>query len=160
MTMTYAVELADLQQQSVALVRGRLPIDRIAQFLGAAFGEVMTTAQTQGLRITGAPFGRYRFTADGDLTVEAGFPVSPQVAPVGRVEAGTLPGGRVARTLHRGAYAQVRDAYAAVESFLTDNGYEPTGPAWESYLDGPDAATPRTEVYVPCRKLVPHRVAD
>jgi effector-binding domain-containing protein len=155
MTRTYEIQLADLQEQHVALVRGHISITEIPEFLGGAFTEVPAVAARQGRHLAGAPFGRYRFAPDGTLDVEAGFPVSGVVTPAGRVEPSALPGGTVARTLHVGSYDTVADAYEAAESYLTRNGYEPTGPAWECYLDDPDVAQPRTEVFMPCRPVQP-----
>lgn len=155
MTRTYEVTLADLQEQHVALVRGHVSVDEIPDFLGGAFGETAGAAAAQGLGITGAPFARYSFPEEGVFDIEAGFPVSGAVRAGGRVEAGTLPGGTVARTLHVGPYDAVAEAYDAVESYLTDNGYEPAGAAWECYLDDPEVDNPRTEVFMPCRPVRP-----
>jgi effector-binding domain-containing protein len=160
MTKTYAVHLADLQEQHTAVVHGRLTMDRIADFLGGAFGEVMGVAAAQGLHPTGAPFGRYRLVGEDQIEIEAGFPLSGVVTATGRVEPATLPGGRVATTLHVGDYADVGAAYDAAQRFLTDEGYEVSGDPWECYLDEPDVAQPRTEVFMPCRPLRPVGEAD
>lgn len=155
MSRTYEIQVADLQEQHVALVRAHISVAEIPGFLSGAFTEVPAVAARQGLHLTGAPFGRYRFAPDGSLDAEAGFPVSGVVTPAGRVEPGVLPGGHVARTLHVGSYDSVGDAYEAAESYLTRSGYEPTGLAWECYLDEPDVAEPRTEVFMPCRPVQP-----
>jgi effector-binding domain-containing protein len=151
---TYEVTLADLQAQPTAAVRGHVAADGIADFLGGVFGEVMGVLSRQGLGPAGPPYGRYVPTGGG-FDVEAGFPVHGEVRPDGRVEALSLPGGRVARTLHVGSYETVAEAYDALTAWLTDNGLEPVGLPWESYLDGPEVAEPRTEVYVPCRVVRP-----
>jgi effector-binding domain-containing protein len=155
MTTTYEIQLADLQEQHVALVRGHISVAELPAFLGGAFAEVPEVAARQGLRLTGPPFGRYRFAPDGTLNAEAGFPVSGVAAAAGRVEPDVLPGGPVARTLHVGSYDTVAAAYEAAESYLTDNGYVAAGPAWECYLDEPDVPQPRTEVFMPCRPVTP-----
>ena len=154
--MTYEVHFADLQEQHVALVRGHISPEQIPEFLGAAFGEVASVAGHQGLTLMGPPFARYRFADDGSIHAEAGFPVNTVVSPDGRVEPDTLPGGTVARTLHVGPYDQVAAAYEAAGGFVVENGYEATGLAWECYLDEPEEAMPRTEVFLPCRPLTPH----
>lgn len=165
MTTTYDVRMADLQEQHAAVVGGRLTMERIADFLGGAFSEVMAAVSAQGLHPVGPPFARYRFV-DGDgwptaaggpveLDVEAGFPVSGSLTPTGRVAASTLPGGRVATTMHIGSYAEVGAAYDAAQQFLTDEGFEVAGAPWESYLDDPEVPEPRTEVFLPCRPLRP-----
>ena len=156
--------MADLQEQHAAVVCGQVTMDRIADFLGGAFSEVMQVVAAQDLHPTGPPFARYRFLdVDGgpggtpvglrELDVEAGFPVSGSVTGAGRVEASTLPGGHVATTLHVGSYTDLGAAYDAAHQFLTDEGYEVAGAPWESYLDEPEVAEPRTEVFMPCRPL-------
>ena len=74
---------------------------------------------------------------------------------MGRVEPSTLPGGHVATTMHVGSYADLGAASDAAQQFLTDEGYEVAGAPWECYLDGPEVAEPRTEVFMPCRRLLP-----
>ncbi len=160
--MDYEVELVDLQEQRTAVVRGHATLDGIADFLGGAFGVVSRALDEHATGPAGPPFAQYATATDG-FDVEAGFPVGGRVGgladgPVeGTVEgaadgvvAGELPGGRAARTLHRGSYAGVAAAYDALGGWLTENGYRPAGAPWESYLDGPDVDEPRTIVYLPC----------
>lgn len=153
--MTYETQFVDLQSQHTAVVRGHVTTDEMKDFLGRAFGEVIGALEEQGLHVSGAPFGRYTPTEDGAFDVEAGFPCSGVVRPTGRVEASELPGGRVARTLHKGAYDGVGAAYQAALDWLTEEGHVTTGTPWESYLDGPDVPEPRTEVFLPCTAAHP-----
>jgi effector-binding domain-containing protein len=148
--MTYDVHLAEVRGRPSAVVRAHVRTDDIADFVGAAFAEVMTVLERQRLAPVGPPFSRYAVGDDG-FDVESGFPSSGAVAPSGRVVPSELPGGTVATTLHTGAYDGVGDAYAAVTTWLTEHGMAASGEPWESYLDGPEVAEPRTEVVVPCR---------
>lgn len=148
--MSYDIDLQELPQQTAAVVRAHVGHQGIGDFLGEAFGEVMGAVGHQGLHPAGPPFGRYRPAEDGGWDIEAGFPVSGAAAPEGRVEPMTLPGGRVAHTTHVGDYGSLSAAYEAVTAWLTGQGYVPAGEPWESYLDEPDVANPRTEVYFPC----------
>ena len=72
------------------------------------------------------------------------------VAASGDLEPSTLPGGRAARVLHRGSYAELAGAYQAAERWIQENAMRQDGDAWEVYLDDPSVAEPRTEVFVPC----------
>lgn len=148
--MSYEVQQTDLQAQPAAVVRGHITVEDIGDFLGRAYDHVMAAAAEQGLDITGAPFGFYRF-AEGksDFDIEAGFPVSGVVLPSGDVEPSELPGGTCAKTLHVGAYDEVQGAHDALFAWVTDNGQVPSGDAWECYLDGPDVPKPRTLVFLP-----------
>jgi effector-binding domain-containing protein len=148
--MEYQVERVQLIQQPAAVVRGRVPHDGIPDFLGGVFGEVMGVLGAQGVEPAGPPFGCYRLTSDG-FEVEAGFPTSTPVEPAGRVVPSTLPGGSAIQVLHQGPYAGVAAAYQAGEAWLAEHGGEASAPPWESYLDEPDVAEPRTLVSMPCR---------
>ena len=154
--MRYETQFVDLQAQHTAVVRGHVKVEEIQEFLGPAFGEVINVIDKQGLHPTGAPFGKYRpVEGGGEFDVEVGFPCSDVVEPAGRVEPAELPGGRVARTLHVGAYGDVGAAYEATFSWLTDEGCVTAGEPWECYLDGPEVPEPRTEVFVPCETAHP-----
>lgn len=149
-THVYTVALADLEERVTAVVKGHVAHDGVAAFLRDAFGEVAGVVQAQELRLTGAPFGSFVPTSDG-FDVEAGFPVDSEVTRSGSVQPSILPGGHVAHTLHTGAYDAVVPAYHAIEAWIVDNSYEASGPPWEMYLDGPEVAEPRTEIFWPIR---------
>jgi effector-binding domain-containing protein len=142
------ISRAELPEQHVAVVEASVAHDGIAQFIGGAFQEVATVVAQQGLQFAGPPFARYRMD-EGDWEVEAGFPVSAPVRPEGRVRPGTLPGGSVARVVYRGPYQGLAEAYEALERSVRDSGDHMAGPPWEAYLDEPDVAEPRTEVFAP-----------
>jgi effector-binding domain-containing protein len=154
--MRYETQFVDLQAQSVAVVRGHVGIEKIADFLGGAFGEVINVLDKQGLHPTGAPFARYGPPQDGSFDIEAGFACSDVVEPEGPVEASQLPAGRAARTLHVGRYDEVGAAYEAATDWLVEEGYEVAAAPWECYLDGPEVPEPRTEVFIPCTPVRPH----
>ena len=111
----------------------------------------------QDLHVSGPPIARYRSAGTEAWDVEAGFPVHGVPVAEGRVEAAKLPGGRMAKTLHVGAYADVGQAYAAVQDWLVGHGYAAEGDPWECYLDGPEVPRPRTEIFFPCHQVKPVR---
>ena len=153
MMSIYETETADLQEQHVALVHGRIARDEIPVFLATAYSKTPRASTEQGLRVIGPPYARYRFEEDGTIDIEAGFPVSGTLERSDDVEPGTLPGGHVAITVHVGPYDEVGRAYQALETYLSKNGFEPAGSAWECYLDGPDVPEPRTRIYLPAQRL-------
>ena len=149
--MAYEVTLENDQARNVAIVEARIPQDEIPAFLGGVFGEVMQVVQAQGAHPAGPPFARFRVVDDA-FEVAAGFPVEPAISDSGRVKPGELPAGDIAATLHRGSYEEICNAYDAVSQWVADNGRQLVGDPWESYLDGPEVAEPRTVV---CFPLVP-----
>jgi len=44
--------------------------------------------------------------------------------------------------VHRGDYSGLAAAYEVTTRWLAAHGYVPSGPLWESYLDGPEIAEP------------------
>jgi effector-binding domain-containing protein len=147
--LTYEITIVELPERHAAVISGHVEMAGIPEFLGGAFGEVMSVVDIA--RIAGPPFARYSMPADG-FDIEAGFPVTEPVTPTGRVEAATLPGGPAATLLHRGSYEAIADAYGVLMRWVSENGYLPTGAPWESYLDEPDVPEPRTLVTVPVRR--------
>lgn len=143
------VELVELKPQPAAVLRGQVPVDGIPDFLGEAYDEVMQVLHAQGQYPAGPPFGRYERTESGFFCV-AGFPTSAPITAAGRVEPDTLPGGLAASLLYRGEYSGIAAAYESVQQWLSDHGYRVAGQLWESYLDGPDVAQPRTILQIPC----------
>ena len=122
--MTYDVIIEDRQAQPAAVVRGRVTLDRIGEFVSGAFADTLAGLAAQHLAPTGPPFGRYREVDDG-FEVTAGFPASATVAAAGRVEPMTLPGGTIATTVHVGSYSDLSAAYEAVAGWLAASGFVP-----------------------------------
>lgn len=151
MTMSYDVRIEERSQQSAAVVRAHLRESDIAGFLSKAFGAVGAAMAAQQVVPTGPPFGVYRIE-NGEFDVAAGFPASGTVHQQDSVEPITLPGGTVAVTTHVGSYDTIGDAYQALMTWVAAQGFAAAGDPWESYLDGPEVANPRTMVCLPCRK--------
>ena len=85
---------------------------------------------------------------DGVPHVEVGVELLQPCPLTGRVVASSLPAGRVAMTVHRGAYAGIGAAHEAVINWCAEHGLRLAGPRWEVY--GPHSDDPAevwTEVY-------------
>lgn len=157
-----------LDPQATAAVRIRLPTADLD--LGAAFDRYLPIVGARlasvGGSISGPPFGRYHAFGPETVDVEIGFPVAgptaglPPIAscPPGEVGASELPGGPVARTIHRGAYEDLSRVYDELHAWIHEQpGYDDDAGPWESYVDNPDAvpdvADLRTEVVWPLRAV-------
>lgn len=146
--MTYDIALETLSAQPAAVIRARLGRDEIPAFLTGAFPEIFGHLQQRDVSIAGPPFARYGI-GEHEFDVTAGFPVAGELQPSGRVKADSLPGGDVATTIHTGSYEGLPGAFHAVTEWIRANGREIAGDPWESYLDGPEVAEPRTKVCFP-----------
>ncbi|KRE99641.1 hypothetical protein ASG88_13570 [Nocardioides sp. Soil777] len=147
----YEVRVEERAGRPAAVIRADVPYDDLATFLSGAFTEVMGAVAEQGASLAGPPFGRYTPTERG-FGVTAGFPVDRPMPARGRVVPDKLTSGAVAVTLHTGPYSDVGEAYRAVMQWVSAHGMTVAGEAWETYLDGPEVALPRTEVCLPCTR--------
>jgi effector-binding domain-containing protein len=149
--MSYVITTEELLEQSTAVVRGRVSAQALPKFLSTAFEETVAAMTAQQCFPAGPPFGRFEDTPEG-WAVEAGFPSSAPVRAVDAVEPSSLPGGMVATTIHVGSYRTISLAYEALQAWLEPHGYRAVGAPWESYLERPGAAEPRTKVCLPCTR--------
>jgi effector-binding domain-containing protein len=141
-------EIVSIDPQPTVTVRITEPMAELD--LAAAYDRsiplVAARIAEAGGQVAGAPFGRYhRFNAAA-VDIEIGFPVvAPPagIAPldaVGPGEAGmsSLPGGSVARTIHRGSYDGLKAAFDALHEWIhAQPGVDDGDGPWESYLDSP-----------------------
>ena len=72
-----------------------------------------------------------------DLDVEIGFGVAAPLPGQGEIAAGWLPEGDVASLLYVGPYDGMAPAYEALGDFMQQKGRQPTGVAYEYYLNDP-----------------------
>ena len=155
--MTYDIHVREVAPQQSAAVRGRAAWSEIGPFVGAALMEVVAVAVDQGIRFAGPPYGLYHsaHSTEAEVDLEVGMPVAEPTEPAGRVVAGTIPGGVVAATVHRGRYEDVGPAYRALGEWVQEHGHETAGPPRETYLVGPaqvqDPGAFRTEIAWPIR---------
>jgi effector-binding domain-containing protein len=77
-----------------------------------------------------------------NLDIEAGFPVSRPMPGRGEVQACEIPGGPQASVIHTGPYQGCSAAYEALSQFIQANSREPSGVAYEFYLNDPITTQP------------------
>jgi effector-binding domain-containing protein len=143
-------ELVTVEPVTTAVVRGTISFAEIRAFFDRSFrllGEALTA---QGVAPTGPAFGLYRGVPTETLTLEVGFPTDRVIATHGPVEAGELPGGRVARSVHAGSFDGLSESWQRLGGWISEQGLCPSETYWEVYLTEPgpttDPATLRTEL--------------
>ncbi|HMQ15275.1 MAG TPA: GyrI-like domain-containing protein [Phycisphaerae bacterium] len=107
-------------------------------------------------RVTVGPaVARYLAVSESLIEFEAGFPVAEELPPIAEIHLGQLPGGAAATTLHEGSYDGLPEAYAALETWMAEQGHEPDGAPYDIYwVDAGQADAEsqlRTEVVWPVR---------
>jgi effector-binding domain-containing protein len=143
-------ELVTAEPATTAVVRGRIALTEIRDFFDRSFSVLGPAIGAQGATATGPAFGLYRGTPDGTLDLEVGFPTDRAVESDGPVEAGVLPGGRVARLVHAGSFEGLAGSWQRLGDWIAEQGLAPSETYWEVYVTEPspemDPATLRTEL--------------
>lgn len=154
--MTYEIVRKTMSETPTLHTTCRVEHHQVADALAEALPKVFAYVMEVGAPMAGPPYVRYLDRSAAYLTMEPGIPlaVAHQV-PDGRddIEAGVLPAGPAAVTVHTGPYEQLADAYAAIDRWFTANDLEYGGPPWEVYLtdpgEVPDPADWKTQVIWP-----------
>lgn len=154
--MFYPCEIKDQPAQPTLVVKTVLPAAELPGAIGAAYGAVLAHLNALGETPAGPPFVAYFNMDMQNLEVEMGFPVAKPLAGTERLQAGQLPTGKIVTCLYVGPYEEMVPAYSALEAYAKENGYEPTGVAYETYLNGPaDVTSPQeyqTQIMFPLKK--------
>jgi effector-binding domain-containing protein len=120
MTSEATPEIVEVPETTTAVVRGTVAMSDLADFFDSSFGVLSEALAKQGATATGAAYALYRGVPDESATLEVGFPVDRMIEPDGSAEAGSLPGGRVARVVHAGSFDGLGDAWQRLGSWIGD----------------------------------------
>lgn len=154
--MEYTTKLLELKSQPTLVMRAINPVEKLPQFFGAAYSAVMAYLSEMGESPTGMPFGKYYNLDMNALDVEAGFPVGRAFPDNDQIIASIIPAGLYISTLHVGSYDSIQPAYDALTEWSKSNGYEPSGVAYEYYLNDPSEnpkIVPETEIRFPVKLI-------
>lgn len=154
----YKVEEVELRPQPALTRKGEGDPKNAREEIGAALKEIHGLMTDTKVGSAGRPFVRTISITGSKWKYEVGIPVekAPKLPKGSKVQAGSLPGGRVLKTLHKGNPAGYKDAFAALGSYLDKNKLVKAGPHWTVQLN--DLTTVKspdefeTEVFFPYKK--------
>ena len=139
--------------QLTAIIRLTIPRADIRRVMEPGIAEIMATLAAQGIVPAGPVFSHHFRTDPEVFDFEIGVPVATPVAVAGRVTASSLPAATVARTVYRGPYEGLGDAWGAFIAWIDAERLTPAPDLWECYVAGPergpDPASWRTELNRP-----------
>jgi len=135
--MSYNCIVEEKQDQPVLSIRTRSAVQDLPEVFGRCYGAIAQYLGELGETPSGAPFAGYYNMDMQDLDIEIGFPVTRPMEGKGEIQAGFIPGGKMATYLHIGPYKKVEPAYNALIEYLAQNKYESTGVSYEFYLNDP-----------------------
>lgn len=145
--------ITQTEDQQTAVIRLTIPRAEIRNVMGPGIRELMSVVAAQGITPTGSWFTHHLRMEPDIFDFEIGVPVRSPVTPSGRVQPGRLPATTVARTVYRGGYEGLADAWGEFQSWIAANGHTPAPNLWEIYVAGPESNTDpakwRTELYRP-----------
>lgn len=157
--MNETPQLTTLPPQPVLSVRRQIPVSQLGPTLDACLKLLRAQLEQQRLQAAGAPFVRYHQFGREEADMEVGVPVATSGQRSGEVTASTRPGGPAVTLWHLGPHDKsFGDSYRKLHAWLTEQGREGSGPAWEVYewldvptYDGsrPDSARWRTQLVQP-----------
>jgi len=151
--MTYQFEIKERAAQPTLFMRDTCAVQDLPTFFGKTYGAVIQYLTSLGVQPCGAAYCIY-FNMDMQaLDIQAGFPVAHPVPGQGELEAGEIPAGRFATGMHIGPYDQMAPFYDALNAWVTAQGEEVTGIAYEWYYSGPETPPQevKTEVWFPLK---------
>ncbi|MDZ4684873.1 MAG: GyrI-like domain-containing protein [Planctomycetaceae bacterium] len=132
-------QIVQTVDQPMARIPLTVPRAEIRNVMGPGIGEVMSTVAAQGIAVTGPWFTHHLRRPTDVFDFEICVPVASPVTASGRVQPGTWPAMKVARTVYHGPYEQLGDAWGEFDAWVAANTHKPSAELWECYLAGPES---------------------
>ena len=123
--------------------------------------QVYEYAVSHGAQFTGHPIfvchetcakDAMKADQEGTADVEIAVPISQDIEETEDIKCYNLPGGTMAKTIHKGPYEQCTSTYEKLFAWIKQNGKTITGPIREVYLNDPREVGMEealTEIYAP-----------
>jgi effector-binding domain-containing protein len=110
--------------------------------------QLLTYLEGAGQQSIGPPYARLLSFEAEEAEIEAGVPVDQPIPGEGPIEAGELPGGSVASTVHLGPYNGLGAVHEEITRWMSERGLRASGSPWEVYESPPDEEPARTRTEV------------
>ena len=153
-----AVSITEIPTQLVVGMRKRGTYAEIGEMIAT----VWRFAAGSGAQIQGRPTfichetpkEAVKANEQANADVEVVVPVAKKVTGTDRVTCYELPGGQMARILHKGPCEKSAPTYKALFAWIAENHKHVVGPMREVYVNDPRKVPPEeilTEIYAPVR---------
>ena len=140
--MSYQCTIEERAAQPTLSIRTRTSVQDLPRVMGESYGAIGQYLGMSGAAPAGAAFTAYYNMDMQDMDVEIGFPVATLLPGKDNIQAGEIPAGKYATTIHTGPYSDLAQAYEPLTQFVQEQGLEPTGIAYEFYLNDPTTTPP------------------
>jgi len=138
--MTYEVVVEEAAPGLIAAVRASVPVGEAGRAWKPALDQVWAYLRANpGVR-RGHNLFLYQHPEhrDDPMVVDFGVQVYEAFEPAGNVRCVATPAGLVARTVHRGSYAELAAAHEAIHAWCAAHGRMIGAASWELYGDPTD----------------------
>lgn len=145
----YEIQVVEAQERYVIASRQKMGVDEFGKYYEKLYKRVPEEKVTPN-GMVGAVYYDQEFDHEcSDIELVVGIREREKADRV--IEAGPC-----ARTLHKGAYSNLSEAYAALVTWIQEHGYQYAGAPYEFYLktqfDGLSPEEWETEIYFPIEK--------
>ena len=153
------IRVVEVKPQLVLGMRKKGPYGTIAIMIQ----QLCEFAFTREVQMMGPPiFICHEMTAEeameadaaGTADVEVAIPIAEKMEGTNEIKCYELPGGKMAKTSHKGPYEECGPTYEKLFAWLAKNGKKIVGPTRELYLNDPHEVPPEeilTEIYAPIK---------
>lgn len=144
-------ELHTLDAQPALTIRLKTNAGDMASPFDEGYGAILGYLKSKGKEPSGPPFTIFYNMEKDNLEVEFGFPVEDGLAGEEVIQPSTTPAGKAAGCLHIGPYEEAGPVYDALLQWISENGHEANGVAYEIYLNDPAETPPdqlKTQIYL------------
>lgn len=146
-------EIRSIPKQQTAATVLRVPTEEIGDAMGKAFPAIFQAITAAGVAPAGPPLARYFSFGEPVVEFECAIPVATPFTGHGDIKASSVGGGDAVVCTHVGPYDTIGQTWEALMAWIGEQGRNPGGAGWESYLtdpgEEPDPAKWVTEVCLP-----------
>jgi uncharacterized protein YndB with AHSA1/START domain/effector-binding domain-containing protein len=135
-----APQITQTTAQLAAVIHLTIPRSEIRSAMGPALAEAIAAVKAQGIGPAGPWFTHHLKMNPATFDFEICVPVTAPVAPVGRVKPSIFPAVTVARTIYRGDYAGLGEAWGEFKAWIAANRHTAGPDLYECYPVGPESS--------------------
>jgi effector-binding domain-containing protein len=126
----------EMPEQPVALVPITVARNQIQTVMMPALTEIRTLLKAQGIEPAGPWLTHHHYLKPDEFNFDICVPVNHPITPQGRVQPGILNRRRVARTVLRGRYEGLAEAWRSLMSWVAAEHLSPCIDFFECYAKG------------------------
>tara|TARA_R110002049_G_scaffold283328_2_gene463364 strand:- start:165 stop:677 length:513 start_codon:yes stop_codon:yes gene_type:complete len=137
-----SVELVKGSGKTAVVKTGKAKAENVVRAYGIAIAEVTKTLKQLKLKVAGPAFFKLLERDDGIVTFQSGYEITKKVKNVVGLDVITMPKGNMVQVLHKGSFADTKDSYNKIISWLNKNNQEAAPGVYEFYLSDPTKVSP------------------